>query len=346
MTSHTRPDHEFEFIDRVTSLMKATRPDQTLVSFGDDGAVYRPTPGKAQVLTVDMLVEGVHFTRQTMSPVQIGHKALAVNLSDLAAMGAVPAYFLISIGVAEDWTEKALQDIYVGMSRLAAAHRIDLIGGDTVTSPRQLVISITAVGEADTQNLPLRSRARPGHIVFVTGKLGLAAAGLHLLLQENVSQQEKERFAPLLKAHQEPDPHVQQGQLIVHLAQDEPVALNDVSDGLASEANEIAQASGVDLVLEKKKLPTSRLLLDYAQLQGVDPYDWILTGGEDFVLTGTIAPELFARLNQAFRHQGFPLYEIGRVVSGSGQVWLDDGGKIEPLKAMGYNHFKKRGGSP
>jgi thiamine-monophosphate kinase len=343
MTGHNRPNDEFKLIRQVTAMMKRTRSDQTLVSFGDDAAVYRPSKEQGQVVTVDTLVEGIHFTRRTMSPFQIGHKALAANLSDIAAMGGVPTYFLISLAVSPDWTEQELKEIYAGMSRLAERYHVDLLGGDTVFSPHQLMISITALGEVNEATLLLRSQAKVGHKVFVTGALGLAAAGLDILLQGSPLDVDQSLFFPLLKAHQEPEPHVQQGQIIARLAQNEAVALNDVSDGLASEANEIAQASGTDLVLEKEKLPVQEELLRYARKRGKDPYEWILKGGEDFVLVGTAGPDLFAVLSKTFSHHGLSLYDIGRVEPGEGRVWLEDNGKKVRLEPVGYNHFQKWG---
>lgn len=343
MSEPNRPRDEFELINKVTAVLKSTRKGQTLVAKGDDAAIFLPTSGLAQVVAVDTMVEGVHFTRQTMHPHQIGHKVLASNLSDLAAMGAQPTFFLVSLAVSPEWSEEELQEIYQGMGRLAEQYQVDLLGGDTVSAPQHLVISVTVLGEVGPPVRLLRSGARPGHIVFVTGWLGLAAAGLDLLLSGSLNEEERAGYAPLLKAHQEPRPHVKEGMLIAQEAQSQPVALNDVSDGLASEANEIARASGVDLILAKERLPIHPLLRQYAERRGKDPYRWALTGGEDFVLVGTASNECLARIQQGFKREGLTLFEIGRVEAGDGRVWLEEKGKRELLAAEGYNHFQKRG---
>lgn len=342
MSQPNRPRDEFALIEKVTAQLKKVRQEQTVVANGDDAAVFLPGQGKAQVVALDTMVEGVHFTRQTMQPHQIGHKVLASNLSDLAAMGAQPTFFLVSLAVSPEWSEEELEEIYGGMGRLAEAFRVELLGGDTVSAPRHLVISVTAIGEVDPTVKLLRRSAQAGHKVFVTGWLGLAAAGLDLLLKGSLDGK-KSVYAPLLEAHQEPWPHVKEGLLIAQGAQHEAVALNDVSDGLASEANEIARASGVDLVLEKEKLPVHPLLYRYAVERGKDPYRWVLAGGEDFVLVGTASSEVLSRISELFAREGLSLFEIGRVEKGEGRVWLEEKGGRRLLPQEGYNHFNKRG---
>ncbi|GGK26766.1 thiamine-monophosphate kinase [Caldalkalibacillus thermarum] len=344
MAGHRKLDHEFAFIKEVSSYFKPYRAKQTLVPIGDDAAVYRPAEGMGQVVTADTMVEGIHFKRETMSCWQIGYKALAVNLSDIAAMGGRPTYFIISLAIPDDWTLDELLEIYKGMKHLADQFEVDLLGGDTVSIPDHLVISVTAIGEVEEDVQLLRSQAKPGQILFVTGQLGNAAAGLDLLLHGRPADGYPlpEALQLLLDAHQQPQPHVAQGRLLAQFAREYAISLNDVSDGLSSEANEIAAASGVDVVIRKEQLPVSRILLNYAHKRGIDPYTWVLGGGEDFVLVGTAPVEAVERMKQAFAAQNFPFYPIGYTTEGTGCVWLEGKqGKVR-LDPMGYNHFRQK----
>ncbi|MDQ0340446.1 thiamine-monophosphate kinase [Caldalkalibacillus uzonensis] len=342
MGDQQKLDNEFAFIRDVSSLFRNYRAGQTLVPVGDDAAVYSPGKGMGQVVTVDTMVEGVHFKRETMSCWQIGYKALAANLSDIAAMGGKPAYFIISIAIPQDWTYTELLDIYKGMQALADRFKVDLLGGDTVSTPDHLVITITAIGEVEEEVRLLRSQAQAGHVVFVTGPLGHAAAGLDLLLHGYTADREQKVWQLLLDAHQQPLPHVDQGRILARFAKAHTISLNDVSDGLASEANEIAAASGVDVVIRKEQLPVSDVLLSYARQRGVDPYTWVLGGGEDFVLVGTAQAEVVGRIRQAFRDQGFAFYPIGYTSEGTGRVWLETDKTKKCLAPAGYNHFRQK----
>lgn len=333
---------EFVMIKRLSGLFH-TRREETLVSLGDDAAIYRPAPNQGQVVTVDMMVEGVHFTRKTMSCRQIGHKAIASNLSDIAAMGGKPTYFVTALAISPDWSEQDVMEIYRGMEMVAGRYQVELLGGDTVSASSQLVLTVTAIGEVENGVTLLRSKAQPDQVVFVTGPLGSAAAGLDLLLRrKELTKVDLSAWQPLIEAHQQPWPHVEQGRLLAQLARGHHLALNDISDGLSSEANEIAAASGVDLVLVKEKLPMSEALLTYARWRGVDPYRWVLEGGEDYVLVGTASPHLLEEMQKRFTQRGLDLFAIGYTTSGRGQAWLEINGERQLLSPQGYNHFKQK----
>lgn len=343
--SDSRVTDEFAFIQSVQCLFQKYHRQQTLVANGDDAAVFQPKAGYAQVVCVDTIVEQIHFNRKTMTPEQIGHKALAINLSDLAAMGAEPHYFLASVAIPNSWSEQDVIRIFKGMQPLADHYHIDLLGGDTTSSPEQLMLTVTVLGEVHPQVKLLRSNARAGDVVFVTGFVGHSAAGLHVLLSdEDTAEQKRSEQQALVEAHQYAQPHIEQGMVFSSLAMqnDMRFSLNDISDGLASEAFEIATASEVDLVLHANQLPTSSALASYAQQVGVDALEWVLYGGEDFVLLGTMSVKHWLEVEKQFAKHDWPLHLVGRVMEGKGQVWLEHHDHKEIVLTRGYNHFKTR----
>ncbi|WLD93686.1 thiamine-phosphate kinase [Alkalihalobacillus sp. AL-G] len=322
---------EFDFIDSITPK-KSFQP--TLIrGIGDDAALIRSEAGQNDILCVDTMVESIHFNRKTMNPYQIGYKALAVNVSDIAAMGGAPTFYLVSIAIPSSWSEEELQEIYKGMDGLAQQHEMDLIGGDTVSTKGPLVISVTVHGRVQSDRQLLRENARPGDIVFVTGPLGLSAAGLHLLLEND--QFEATRQKELLKAHQMPDPQVKAGLLLAESGF--RIALNDISDGIASEAWEIADASQVHITLDYDQVPKHPELKHFSAQQ---TEEWILYGGEDFQLVGTVSESNWLPLKRLFDQHQKPLYNIGTVETGEAGVSLFKNGDSLRLSKKGYNHFK------
>ncbi len=163
------------------SLQQKNYQVSLIKGIGDDAAVYRGSAEMNEVVCIDTMVEGVHFRQDTLSPFQIGKKALAINMSDLAAMGAIPRSYLVSIAVSPEWSEEKLTEIYRGMSALAKRYGMDLIGGDTVSARAGLTLTVTAIGQVEHGRMLLREYARPGDVVFVTGTVGRSAAGLNLL---------------------------------------------------------------------------------------------------------------------------------------------------------------------
>jgi len=312
-----------------------------LVGPGDDGAVVRPSPGKDLVVTCDAMVEGPHFTRQTMTPHAIGWKVMAANLSDVAAMGAEPRYALVTLGMNEHWTVDELTALSAGLRELAARFGVRLIGGDTVRSPGGLMLAGTLLGEVEPGRAWLRSGAKSGDWFFVTGPLGGSAAGLHALLHpETAAAWERAGLGQrdvLVRMHRYPEPQIEAGRVMAAL----PVrgALNDVSDGLASEAWEIAEASGVQICLDAAAIPIARAVREFARYCGQDPIQWALSGGEDFQLAGTVSPAYWDALSTAFRQKGLTVYRCGEVSEGTGVCLRREDGSIVPLAKSGYNHF-------
>ncbi|EIT84397.1 thiamine monophosphate kinase [Fictibacillus macauensis ZFHKF-1] len=324
---------EFAWIASITP--KEHRQASLLEGIGDDAALVKGSEEEDQVVCLDTMVEGVHFTTDTMAPFHIGHKALAANISDVAAMGGIPRYYLVSIAVPASWSEEALGEIYKGMDTLAETYKMDLIGGDTVSTKGPLVLSITVIGSVESGKKLLRRNARPGDVVFMTGCAGDAAGGLALLLEHTRNHPFTLTEQALVQAHQLPLPNVEAGRLLAEA--NVRVALNDISDGVASEATEIAESSGVKLTLVWDKLPKSIALQSYPQEQ---QEQWLLYGGEDYTLIGTMAQEDFSLIQQKAKDCNLSFIAVGKVEAGAPAVWLERSQQpIEALHKAGYNHF-------
>lgn len=325
---------EFDFINKV----KPNRIFQqnVKVSIGDDAAVYEASQDCNQVVCIDTMVEGVHFLRNLSSPFEIGYKALAVNISDLAAMSAKPLYYLISLAVPSSWHERDLIEIYEGMKKLSAEYKMDLLGGDTVSTSDKLVITVTVIGEVERSRKTLRSNAENGDIVFVTGTLGDSAAGLAVLLgKTSIHTLSLKNY--FIEKHKMPVPQVKAGRLIGELNR---ASLNDISDGLASELNEISEASHIGITIEEEILPISDELLTLQSTHNIQ--DWVLYGGEDYELVGTTSPDSWEKLKKSSHDLGIKVTQIGIVDPSHKGVLLKTKSKeYVKLEKLGYNHFKK-----
>ncbi|MEK3882346.1 thiamine-phosphate kinase [Paenibacillus sp. PL2-23] len=325
------------------------------LGIGDDAAVVRLAPADyglngegSLLLAVDTMVETVHFASGTMNDEDVGYKALAANVSDIAAMGGVPLHAVVSVSVPASYNPERMLRVYDGLYACAERYGVAVIGGDTTSAPTHMVISVTLTGMVETGKELRRSGARAGDAVFVTGPLGMSAAGLHLLLREDGRAADWEALAA---AHRRPKPSVLAGRLL--LDSGACSSLNDVSDGLASEAWELAEASGVRIVLEERLLPVSGTLAAYAARSGIQPLDWMLYGGEDYVLVGTVDSARAEAIQAAFHERGLPFYLIGFVEEGAPDVQLirvqrsgSRGANAglplrRAVEKRGYNHFDK-----
>lgn len=328
-------DDEFSFIRSI--VPKQVYQSRTKIGIGDDAAVYASDPTQDEVVCVDTMVEGVHFRKDTLTPFQIGRKVLAINVSDLAAMGATPLFYLVTLAVPTDWTEEELAELYRGMTSLANHLKMDLIGGDTVSIPNTLVITITAIGSVTKNKSLVRSDAQVGDIVFVTGPLGGSAAGFELLNERTKDGAFSELEATFVKMHQQPEPQVEISKQLAKL--EKRIALNDISDGLSSESMEIAQASGVQLVLNEAQIfSISPQILSVSRAKRVE---WSLNGGEDFQLVGTIAADEFHAAKSAAKEIGRELFQVGTVRQGEPAVFITSPDGEAKIEMSGYNHFKR-----
>lgn len=325
------------------------------LGIGDDAAAL--DLGSAEVgitgerlllLAMDTMVETVHFSELTMSDEDVGYKAMAANVSDIAAMGGVPLHATVSVSVPKSYGADRMKRVYDGLYACAERYGIAVVGGDTTSSPFHMVISVALTGAVEAGLELRRSGARPGDAVFVTGPVGMSAAGLHLLQGSAAARKKavsdeiaQHQYGVLFAAHQRPKPSVLAGRLLLRSGVCH--SLNDVSDGTASEAWEIAEASGLRLVLEERLLPKSGAMSAYAASVGARPLEWMLYGGEDYVLLGTAALEAVESLKAEFHQHGLPFYVIGGTEEGPPGVELipmsASGGYRVKVAKKGYNHF-------
>lgn len=323
---------EFGFIDRITPGC-LVRSDGVMRGIGDDCAVVRCAAGRLQLITTDLLVEKVHFLRDAVTPAQLGAKALAVSVSDVAAMGGRPLDAFVSIAVPSDVTVEYLDEIYGGMKRTAARFAVNVLGGDTTGSPADLVINVTLTGEVNESEVLYRDGARPGDVLYVTGFLGDSRAGLDAVLHKRTG--ESAAATELARRHHEVEPHVREGQAVATtgLAR----AMIDVSDGLAADLSHLCARGHAGAVIEEARLPVSEPLREYCDRHGLDPYALALSGGEDYVLLLAGDP----RLPAALVGSGVVLHAIGRVVAeGRREILRRDGERV-PLALGGWDHFRK-----
>ncbi len=336
---------EFALIERLAEALGPVgrgAGQGVIRGIGDDAAVLQSTSGTRILAACDMMVEGKHFKLSYFTPQQIGWKALAVNLSDIAAMGGKPRWALVSLGLKPEMEVAFAEGIYAGIAELAQEHGVTIVGGDTCASPNCLVIDICIIGEAYRSLVTYRSGANPGDLILVTGMMGLAAAGLSCLSsEEHLQIKGRER---LIQAHLTPFPRVREATALI---ESETVgAMNDISDGLASELHEISQASGLGARIYQHRIPLDEAVVSLAAQLGINPLDWALYGGEDLELLLTIpggkgSPLKARKLARILKRvTGTPLTLIGQMMEQTGGVELvDHHEQILPLHAQGYNHF-------
>ena len=329
---------EFGFIKKI-SRGCLIRPDDVIKSIGDDAAAFRVPPGQVSLITTDLLVERIHFIRNTISGSDLGYKSLAVNLSDIAAMGGVAREAFVSVAIPEDCHLDYMEAFYEGMKRLAARFDVNILGGDTTRSKEDLVINIVVQGTADSERMLCRDAARPGDIVFSTGYLGDSRAGLHLIL--NNIPLETEDWKALYRAHVLPEPHLDEGRFLA--SRPGTNAGIDTSDGLSSDLGHIAEESRAGAVLYAENIPVSESLLKFCRHFGFDPAEYALSGGEDYTLLCTVAPEnaqdTEARFQAEFKR---PLFRIGEINDSKRLELLYPDGSSRPITPTGWNHFKAK----
>lgn len=321
---------EFGLIDRISAHVG--RGAGVVTGIGDDAAVTALTPGMQLLTSTDMLLEDVHFRRSWHPPRLLGRKSLAVSVSDVAAMGAIPRWALLSLGIPAGLPLDFLDDFIDGFLALAGEHDLTLIGGDTCSSRSGLVVSVTIMAEQYPDLIVRRSGARSGHDIWVTGTLGDAALMLSLL-ERDISPDDPSLCARLL----DPTPRTSVGRV---LAESGLVsAMIDVSDGLLADYGHIAEQSGVggDLFLER--MPVSAALRRYAELQPEFPHRLVVAGGEDYELAFTAPPENREKIAAVMEKSGIEARPVGIVTSSPKVRSLLPDGSCHTPKNPGFTHF-------
>ncbi len=304
---------EFDLIDLLNA--DVTGSEGLIIGIGDDAAAFQVPAGQAVVTTCDVQVEDVHFRRRTHKPEDVGWRAIAVNLSDLAAMGAQPLYLIISLGLPADLEIDWIKAVYAGIAEINRWHSVVIIGGNVSRTTGPIFVDVTAVGCCEPARLLRRSGAKPGDLIVVTGTPGYAALGLALAESGQADRYpEGERF---LLAHKKPTPRVAEGQLaavsgVVH-------AMMDISDGFLGDLAHLCNQSKVGAEIDVEALPLNREFVEMAGRLGLDPVKVFLGGGEDYELLMAVAPDSFDQLASEFAERNLaPLQAIGRFTVGPG----------------------------
>ena len=310
------------------------------LGIGDDCAVLEMAGGGTLLATTDLLVEDIHFRRRWAEPADLGWKALAVNLSDVAAMGGVPRWALVALALPEETRPDEVQAFYEGALALAAVHHVAIVGGDTSASPSGWTINVTLLGEAEHAPI-LRSTARVGDVVAVTGALGRSGAGLALLERETApAGLDAGVLAELTGAHLRPQPRVSEGRWLASTGL--VTAMMDLSDGLAIDLARLGAESGVGSRVDVERLPIDAATKALAGALGVSAQPWATSAGEDYELLLTCAPPALAGLRAGLLERcGTPLTAVGEIVPGRGVRWVDARG-ADVAVAPGFEHFSPR----
>ncbi len=330
---------EFGLIEHLTRDFELQHPS-TIKGIGDDAAVLDYAP-LCTVVSTDLLVEGIHFDLAYTPLKHLGYKAVSVNVSDIYAMNAVPKHITVSIAISNRFSVEALDELYAGIRAACVHYQVDLIGGDTTSSPKGLTISITAIGQAEKHQLVYRDGAKPGDLICITGDVGAAYLGLQILEREKRIWAEHPEVQPDLENQQ----HIIRRQLKPEARKDmieafrlvglKPTSMIDISDGLASELFHICKQSNVGALLEEDGVPIHPDAQMMALQFKLDPITCALSGGEDYELLFTIHP------NDADKIKHLPeIYIAGEILEPEYGVKLQTkGGNLHPLTAQGWQHF-------
>ncbi|MBI4486324.1 MAG: thiamine-phosphate kinase [Acidobacteria bacterium] len=350
---------EHELIERIHRSLPPP-PPWLLVGIGDDAAVVEPERNRVEVMTTDALVEGVHFDRAFTPPDAIGHRALAANLSDLAAMGATPRLALLSMALPHDLPLADFDGVVAGITALALRHRLHIAGGNLTRSPGPLIVDMTVVGSVKRRQALTRSGARPGDEIYVTGTVGAAAAGLGKLpevarsVARSVASHQSSVASPqspvrategprlttddrrLMTAFLFPEPRVRMGMLLSRNRA--AAACMDLSDGLADAVRQVAQASGVGAIIDADAVPIDAGARGWFEARGRDALLDAIAGGDDYELLVAVRPRTRSRLAAAIRHGGVPLTRIGAFTAERELIVRRAAGDV--ALPSGYSHFR------
>ncbi|MCB0704060.1 MAG: thiamine-phosphate kinase [Saprospiraceae bacterium] len=332
---------EFGLIKHLTDRFPINKPS-TIKGIGDDAAVVDYESRKV-IFSTDMLVEGIHFDLMYTPLRHLGYKAVVVNLSDIIAMNARPEQITVSIAISNRFSVEALEELYDGIYKACAFYNVDLVGGDTTSSPKGLIISVTAIGSAAEEKITYRDTAKIGDIICITGNLGSAYLGLQILEREKQLflsnpgiQPDLEEQNYLISRQLKPEARIDMFELF-EKNDLVPSSMIDISDGLASELFHICSQSNVGAYIEESGIPIHPDAEQMAVTFKMDPVTCALSGGEDYELLFTIHPGDLEKV------RFLPdIYIAGEIVEKSDGINLHTtGGNLHPIIAQGWNHFSK-----
>ncbi len=323
---------EFGLIERIRRRTPTGKGVK--IGIGDDAA-WITNPKGSSLVTTDLLIEGIHFDLRWTSLFDLGHKALAVNLSDIAAMGGVPGYIILALGIPGHFDSKQISAFYSGLRRLASRTKVALVGGDTNVAEK-FIVSICVVGHAPHRPIR-RNGAKPGDDIYVTGTVGDSGLALKLL-QGRTKVPKEAAFRTLLARHRRPTPRLTIGALLAkeRLAS----AMIDVSDGLLQDLGHICDSSATGAIIRTEQLPLSPA---YRALADEGEVCTALTGGEDYELLFCAKPQSRGRIQQLSQRTGLAITRIGACIRDRAAISvIDKSGRGLPIRALGYDHFSSR----
>lgn len=325
---------EFELIRKIKSNL-LTAPVGLVKGIGEDCAVLEKDADDYNVVSTDSLIEKIHFSLKYFSFIELGKKAMAVNLSDIAAMGAKPRYVFVSLGVPSSVSEQDIHDFYSGMEQVSNEFEAAIVGGDLSSSKEHFFINITVMGVVARKECKLRSGARPGDSIYVSGHLGSAALGLKIL-------QKKKRLGPdFVKALKTPQARVRLGRILASYP--EVSAMIDTSDGLVQDLSHMLKASDVSAIVNLEALPHHKDFTATCKKMGVSPRDFLLSGGEDYQLLFTVDPKVEEDLLARTKDFRVPITKVGEILPDEGGARLkivDANGDTVQFKGKGFDHFR------
>ena len=325
---------EFKLIDSIKKSITTTS-SAIINGIGDDCAVIAGDNKNVYLISTDLLIEGVHFELEYFSACDIATKAVAVNVSDIAAMGGRPKFITVSIALDKNSNLHFFKDFYAGVKRSCKKYDIDLIGGDTSSSKNGIFISITIIGEAKNNEYLLRNGAKPGESIYVTGNLGDSSGGLDILKNKYAIDEKVDKF--LVKRHLTVSPRVDEGAMLA--ASKSVSSMIDLSDGVGSDIQRICEESNVGAEIFAESIPVSKQLKSLSKVSGKDVLDYALYGGEDYELMLTVKEGDEKMLESDFRKQfKKKIYRIGKIVEGERAKLKDINGIYHNI-SNGYNHF-------
>lgn len=328
---------EFGLIEKIADHFGRNMTSST-TGIGDDCAIL--SFGDSSLLvTTDLLVENEHFKRDIISPRDLGYKALAINLSDISAMGGKPAYAFLSISLPADIPIDWLESFLLETHRVLETYDVKLMGGDTTKSTDSIFINYTVIGFPKNGKILWRSTAKPGDKIALLGNTGESGAGLNLLTKDGLSKNDK--YKQLIDAHNRPGLHIEEAQFLAEQASVH--AMIDISDGLISDARHIADKSGVSLHIDVDELPLSPILVEACDEFGWQALEMALTSGEDYSLLFTLDESEMKKCQSDFKEKFSTTFEIiGEVTDGPAELQLTSKGSSFKIDNSGYDHFKNQ----
>jgi len=332
---------EFGLIDRIQTIIEGESPESADIrlGIGDDAASFRPKAGYEILVTCDSVVEGRHFLPEHISPLDLGRRAMSLNISDIGAMGGRPLYALISLGLRGDSKVSYIEELYRGFLRELTPMGGAIIGGNLTKVENEIFIDITLIGEVEEGRAVRRSGAREGDVILLTGYPGESAAGLHYLLSSRSPGELTSH--PLVRRYNTPTHRAREGRVIALTGL--ATSMIDTSDGFLGDLGHICKESRLGALILEERLPVSEDIKNAARLFNIDPFEWVLGSSDDYELIITCPPEHLADIKAALRDvSDVPIHEVGRMLAVEEGIRLQAAdGNFKSLSEGGWDHFIK-----